>query len=69
MIGYIANELLENTMKFHCVESDVPISITLHLCPHELFFYISNCVDAVDNYYPISIDNLHHKNYINFIHR
>lgn len=46
VIGYIANELLENTMKFHCAETDVPISMTLHLCPHELFFYISNCVDA-----------------------
>ncbi len=45
-INYIANELLENTMKFHCDLLDIPISITLHLFPEQLVFYVTNCAHA-----------------------
>ncbi len=44
-LSYIANELLENTMKFHCDASEKPISITLHLFPEKLLFYVTNCVE------------------------
>lgn len=46
IVGYIANELLENGMKFHCKTSDLPISISIHLFPDELILYMKNCVDA-----------------------
>lgn len=46
IVGYIANELLENGMKFHCEISHFPISISIHLFPDELIFYMKNCVDA-----------------------
>ena len=45
-IGYIANELLENAMKFHSeTEGCLPIDITLHLQEGKLLFFVSNCVD------------------------
>ena len=44
IIGYVANELLENAMKFHCTTSSQPISISVHLFPDELIFYMQNCV-------------------------
>lgn len=44
-LSYIANELLENTMKFHCEKSEKPISITLHLFPDKLLFYVTNCAE------------------------
>jgi len=44
-LSYIANELLENTMKFHCEDSPNPISITLYLFQEKLLFYVTNCAE------------------------
>jgi hypothetical protein len=43
-VSYIANELLENAMKFSHEGGHYPISIGLHLYENELRFYVSNCV-------------------------
>ncbi len=44
-VSYIANELLENAMKFSHDTSVFPISIGLHLYENELRFYVTNSVD------------------------
>ncbi len=44
-IGYIANELLENVMKFSYKPSDYPVSLGLYLYQNEFRFYTSNAVD------------------------
>lgn len=43
-VSYIANELLENAMKFNDENADYPISIALHLRNDKLIFQISNSV-------------------------
>ena len=43
-ISYIANELLENAMKFHCDDSENSIYITLYLFPDQLVFFMTNYV-------------------------
>lgn len=50
-ISYIANELLENAMKFN-YESSAPISIQLHLHTDKIIFVISNSIssDQVDSF-------------------
>ena len=47
IVGYIANELLENAMKFHCGVSNLPISISVHLFPDEFIFLMKNCADTL----------------------
>lgn len=47
-ISYIANELLENTMKFSYTAPQYPISIRLSLFPSELRFYVSNSVHPAE---------------------
>ena len=43
-VGYIANELLENGMKY-CVEtSTLPISIQIHLNPNLIIFQLTNSI-------------------------
>lgn len=42
--SYIANELLENAMKFNDETSPYPISISLHLHPEKLTFFTTNSV-------------------------
>ncbi len=51
-LSYIANELLENTMKFHSKDSEQPISITLYLFPDKLLFYVINYaeLDVVERF-------------------
>lgn len=44
-INYIANELLENVMKFSYQPADYPVSLGLYLYTHEFRFYASNAVD------------------------
>jgi hypothetical protein len=44
-VSYIANELLENAMKFSYEASRCPITIGLHLYQDELRFYVTNCID------------------------
>jgi hypothetical protein len=43
-VGYIANELLENAMKFNHESSQRPISIQLQLHPHSLMFFTTNTI-------------------------
>ena len=44
-VSYIANELLENAMKFSYSPAQHAVSITLELDKEALRFYVSNCVD------------------------
>lgn len=43
-VSYIANELLENAMKFNDTASQQPISIALHLYSDRLIFLVSNSI-------------------------
>ncbi|GAB4231517.1 MAG: DUF6272 family protein [Stanieria sp.] len=43
-ISYIANELLENAMKYTNQLSSAPISIQIHLIDHKIIFQITNSV-------------------------
>jgi len=45
-VSYIANELLENAMKFSDLTSPQPISINLRLCSNQLIFLVTNSIDA-----------------------
>jgi hypothetical protein len=51
-IGYIANELLENVMKFSYKPADHPVSLGLYLYQDEFKFYSHNAVapDAIDSF-------------------
>lgn len=44
-INYIANELLENVMKFNYQEVDYAVGLGLYLYENEFRFYASNAVD------------------------
>ncbi len=44
-VSYIANELLENAMKFSHAPSEQPVSIGLHLQHDLVRFYVTNSVD------------------------
>ena len=44
-VSYIANELLENAMKFSHADSEHPVSIGLHLQHDLVRFYVTNSVD------------------------
>lgn len=41
-VSYIANELIENAVKYSDEGSDLPISITLHLYEQEIIFEVTN---------------------------
>jgi hypothetical protein len=41
-VSYIANELLENAMKFSADTSKFPVDISLYLHPDEVRFYVTN---------------------------
>ncbi len=41
-VSYIANELMENAVKYSDEGSDCPISITLHLYEQEIIFEVTN---------------------------
>lgn len=43
-VSYIANELLENAMKFNDEESPYPISIQLHLNSDRIVFIVTNSI-------------------------
>jgi hypothetical protein len=45
-VSYIANELLENAIKFSHEPSEVPIKIGIYLSYDRLQFYVSNGVDS-----------------------
>lgn len=44
-VNYIANELLENAMKFNDESAQYPTSIALHLLPTSVVFYVTNSVN------------------------
>jgi hypothetical protein len=44
-VSYIANELLENAIKFHHEKTNLPLQIGIYLCEHTLQFYMTNSVD------------------------
>lgn len=46
-INYIANELLENVMKFSYEPADSPVSLGLYLFEDEFRFYSSNVMDPL----------------------
>lgn len=46
-VSYIANELLENAVKYSDETTALPISITLHLYEQELIFQVTNYVSPV----------------------
>ena len=46
-VSYIANELLENAMKFSHADSEHPVSIGLHLQHDLVRFYVTNSVNPV----------------------
>ena len=43
-VSFIANELLENAMKFNDETSQHPITISLHLCDDRLVFRVTNSI-------------------------
>lgn len=45
-VSYIANELLENAMKFSQIETKIPVNISLYLYDTQLVFVISNTSDV-----------------------
>ena len=46
VVSFIANELLENAMKFNDRTTEYPISITLHLLKDRLVFIATNSLNA-----------------------
>lgn len=44
-VAYIANELLENAMKFSYAPAQQAVNITLQLETNQVWFYVSNSVD------------------------
>ncbi|MBD2579950.1 ATP-binding protein [Oscillatoria sp. FACHB-1406] len=51
-VSYIANELLENAMKFNDDSSGEPIGLSLHLRSDRIIFLVSNsvAVDAIEGF-------------------
>jgi hypothetical protein len=45
-LSYIANELLENAIKYHASTSPLPIDVKLQLTPDAVIFQVTNSVDA-----------------------
>lgn len=45
-VSYIANELLENAMKYSTPKSSLPISIQIHLNPDLIIFQLTNSIPA-----------------------
>ena len=44
-VSYIANELLENAVKFSYEDSEYPMSICLYLSDDNLYFYVTNSIN------------------------
>ena len=44
-VSYIANELLENAMKFNYAPSEYPISVGMYLDQDKVRFYVTNSID------------------------
>ncbi len=52
-VNYIANELIDNALKFNEEKSDYPVKFGLHLLEDRLVLISTNCVSpkALDNFY------------------
>lgn len=50
-VSYIANELLENAMKFNFAPAKHSVSIGMELKTDKVVFYVANCVDPSMNEY------------------
>ncbi len=52
-VNYIANELIDNALKFNDEKSDYPVKFGLHLLEDRLVLISTNCVSpkALDNFY------------------
>lgn len=44
-VKYVANELLENAMKFHDPKHEYPITISFHLLERSIVFYVANGIE------------------------
>ncbi len=44
-VKYVANELLENAMKFHDPQHEYPITISFHLLERSIVFYVANGIE------------------------
>ncbi len=44
-VSYVANELLENAMKFNYAPAHYPVRITMQLEAESVRFYVTNCLD------------------------
>ncbi|MGH6636101.1 MAG: slr1658 superfamily regulator, partial [Gammaproteobacteria bacterium] len=44
-VAFVANELLENAMKFNYTPLQYPVTIGMHLDQHNARFYVTNSVD------------------------
>ncbi|PSF39465.1 ATP-binding protein [Aphanothece hegewaldii CCALA 016] len=44
-VSYIANELLENAMKFHDQSSEYPIKFGIHLLNETIILFSKNCIE------------------------
>lgn len=47
IVSYIANELLENAVKYSDRSANLPITITLYLYEHELIFIVTNYAQEI----------------------
>ncbi|MBD2663472.1 hypothetical protein B6N60_03364 [Richelia sinica FACHB-800] len=58
-ISYVANELLENAMKFSDTSANVPVNISLHLYENQLFILVSNVSEkSVVHTYQLFIEKI-----------
>src|SRR6201996_4307504 len=47
-VTYIANELLENAMKYHARDADIPIKIHLELTSEQITVSVSNGIGLIE---------------------
>ena len=58
-VSYIANELLENGMKYCVKQSNFPISIQIHLTPHTIILQLTNSISSEQTaHFQAQIDRL-----------
>lgn len=62
-VSFIANELIENAVKYNDDRAELPISISLHLYEQQIIFHIVNhASEAVANQYQLFIQELMESN-------
>jgi hypothetical protein len=68
-VKYVANELLENAMKFSAVEADIPTRISFFLLDQQLIFNVVNAISLervaeLESFIHTLLDNNPHELYI-----